>query len=130
MRANIIQMIKNNMCSKYFSMGGIVVGFYWALKLWVIRDPCMYSTQACFVEQTVKTSNELSRLLPVIVRKERHYLSRKLTNMGVMGKQYSWDPTKLVRKHKQTHFNEICRESFGPVSSQANNNWKELLVIC
>lgn len=49
----------------------------------------MYSTQACFVEQTVKTSNELSRLLPVIVRKEQCYLSRKLTNMGVMGKQYS-----------------------------------------
>lgn len=111
-------------------MGGIVVGFYWTLKLWVIRDPYMYSTQACFVEQTVKTSNELSRLLPVIVRKERRYLSRKLTNMGVMGKQYSWDPAKLVRKHKQTRFNEICRESFGSGSSQAHNNWRELLVIC
>lgn len=30
----------------------------------------MYRPQACFAEQTVKTSNELSRLLPVIEGEE------------------------------------------------------------
>lgn len=37
----------------------------------------------------MKTSNELSRLLPDIVREEQQYLSKNLANMGIRGKQYS-----------------------------------------
>lgn len=34
------------------------------------------------VDQTVKPSNELTRVLHVIVREEQHYLSKKLANNG------------------------------------------------
>lgn len=36
----------------------------------------------CLVDQTVKPSNELSRLLHVIVREKQHHLSKKLANNG------------------------------------------------